>query len=349
VFFPLEELERATVKMFQTRGKQALQYHVTEGYYSLREYIAQRYRHRYNLEIKPEQVLITNGSQQALDIIGKLFLNPDDIVLLERPTYLGALQCLSMFQPRWREATLNQDGIDISELGEQLQDNRVKMFYSIPNFQNPTGIRYSLEKRKAAASVLEKFDTLIVEDDPYGELVFNNDPLPHLYSFLPDQTILLGSFSKIIAPGFRLGWMIATPELIRKATIIKQASDLHSGNVAQFILHQFLQDNDLETHIEKIRVGYAQQRDVMISTIRGFFPRSVRYTQPEGGMFAWLTLPDSITSRELLRRSMEKKIVFVPGDTFYASTPDSQTLRMNFSNVEAVKMKEALQVLAGLI
>jgi 2-aminoadipate transaminase len=143
--------------------------------------------------------------------------------------------------------------------------------------------------------------------------------------------------------------MIATPELIRKATIIKQASDLHSGNVAQFILHQFLQDNDLETHIEKIRVGYAQQRDVMISTIRGFFPRSVRYTQPEGGMFAWLTLPDSITSRELLRRSMEKKIVFVPGDTFYASAPDSQTLRMNFSNVEAVKMKEALQVLAGLI
>jgi 2-aminoadipate transaminase len=348
-FFPVNELADSTQKVFRTQGQKALQYHVTEGYFPLREYIAMRYKRRCGLDISPDQVLITNGSQQALDIIGKLFINPGDEVLVERPTYLGALQCLSMYSPVFREVTLEHDGLAIDELDEHLAKHTIKLFYGIPDFQNPTGTRHSIEKRRLASEVFSRHQTLVVEDDPYGEIIFNDDPFPKLYSYIPDQTILLGSFSKIISPGMRLGWMVATAEIIRKATVMKQASDLHSGNLTQFILHQFLTDYDLDDHILKIKNAYRSQRDVMTSAIKEYFPSTVRYTEPDGGMFLWMTLPDVITSRELLSRAMEKKIVFVPGDTFYAATPDTQTLRLNFSNVDPGRMKNALRVLASLI
>ena len=348
-FFPLKELEQCATTVFQLQGAQALQYAVTEGYYPLREYIAQRYRRRYQLDISPEQILITTGSQQALDLIGKIFLNPHDGVLLERPTYLGALQCLSMFQPIFHEVIMENDGIKTDDLEDQLQRNPIKLFYSIPNFQNPTGIRYSLAKRLAAVAILRKYDTVIVEDDPYGDILFHDDPLPPLYSYLPDQTILLGSFSKTIAPGLRLGWMVANGEIIHKASIMKQASDLHSGNLAQYILYQFLKDHDLDNHIAKIKRAYRFQKEVMISCLKDYFPSNVIYTKPEGGMFIWLTLPGGINARQLLTKAIEQKIIFVPGDTFYASRPDKQTLRMNYSNVEEGKMRRAMKVLGELM
>jgi 2-aminoadipate transaminase len=348
-FFPVDELAESSAKVFRTRGHQALQYHVTEGYYPLREYIATRYKRRCGLNISPEEILITNGSQQALDIIGKLFINPGDEVLVERPTYLGALQCLSMFSPVFREVKLDSNGPDLAELEAQLTNHPIKLFYGIPDFQNPTGTRYSLAKRSLVSEIFHRHQTLVIEDDPYGEIIFNDDPFPKLYSFIPDHTILLGSFSKIISPGMRLGWMVATKEIIRKATVMKQASDLHSGNLTQFILHQFLMDYDLDKHILKIKHAYRSQRDVMTAVIAEYFPTDVKYTQPDGGMFLWLTLPEGITSRELLSRAMQEKIVFVPGDTFYAGTPDTQTLRLNFSNVDPERMKTALQVLAALV
>jgi 2-aminoadipate transaminase len=348
-FFPVNELADSTQKVFKSQGQTALQYHVTEGYYPLREYIAMRYKRRCGLDISAEQVLITNGSQQALDIIGKLFINPGDEVLVERPTYLGALQCLSMYSPVFREVILENDGLDIGDLDEQLSKHPIKLFYGIPDFQNPTGTRYSIEKRRGASETFSRHQTLVIEDDPYSEIIFNDDPFPKLYAYIPDQTILLGSFSKIISPGMRLGWMIANKEIIRKATVMKQASDLHSGNLTQFILHQFLTDYDLDDHILKIRNAYRSQRDVMTSAISEYFPVSVKNTEPDGGMFLWMTLPEGITSRELLSRAMEKKIVFVPGDTFYAGTPDTQTLRLNFSNVDPERMKQGLQVLASLL
>lgn len=348
-FFPVSELALSTQRVFNTQGQKALQYHVTEGYFPLREYIAMRYKRKCGLDISPEQVLITNGSQQALDIIGKLFINPGDNVLVERPTYLGALQCLSMYSPVFREVTLEDDGLSIGELDEQLSTHSIKLFYGIPDFQNPTGTRYSIEKRRLASEVFSRHQTLVIEDDPYGEIIFGTDPFPKLYSYIPDQTILLGSFSKIISPGMRLGWMIASPEIIRKATVMKQASDLHSGNLTQFILNQFLADYDLDTHISKIKNAYRSQRDVMITAIRDFFPATVKYTEPDGGMFLWMKLPEGTTSRELLARAMDRKIVFVPGDTFYAGTPDTQTLRLNYSNVDPERMKTALRVLGSII
>ncbi|MEJ6978952.1 PLP-dependent aminotransferase family protein [Pedobacter sp. P351] len=347
--FPVKELEECALRVFQHHGTQALQYAATEGYFPLREYISNRYRQRFNLEISPEQILITNGSQQALDLIGKLFINPGDNLIVERPGYLGALQCFSMFQANIMEVNLENDGINTHELENTLCKNDIKFFYGIPNFQNPTGISYSAEKRKKTAEILARHGTLFIEDDPYGEIAFNDEISAPVFSHLPDQTILIGSFSKIIAPGLRLGWMVANHEIIKKAIILKQATDLHSGNLAQFILYEFLSRYNLDNHIEGIRKRYKQQCKVMLDAIYHNFPFSVSCTRPMGGMFCWLTLPKGLSSRKLLQRALKEDIIFVPGDTFYASNPDTQTLRLNFSNVEEDIMVESLKKLGNMI
>lgn len=348
-FFPVKDLESCAASVFQKYGIRALQYADTEGYLPLRSFIAERYRERYNLKISPEQILITTGSQQALDIIGKLFINPGDNVMIERPSYLGAIQCFSMFEPQFVEIELGKDGLNAEELESKLEGNANKLIYTIPNFQNPTGRSYSYNNRKIITDILSKHSTLIVEDDPYGEIAFTDRVTPPLYSFLPEQTILLGSFSKIIAPGLRVGWMVANADIIRKATVMKQASDLHTSNLSQYILHEYLQNYDLKSHIEKINIGYQSQRDIMMECLADYFQGTVSYTKPEGGLFAWLTLPQHISSRVLLDRALKKKIIFVPGDPFYVSKKDTQTLRLNFSNVEGDVMKEALYTLAKLI
>lgn len=348
-FFPVKELEQSAQHVFQQQGAEALQYTSTEGYYPLREFISQRYRQRYKLDIPPEQILITNGSQQALDLIGKIFINHGDHVLMERPTYLGALQCLSMFQPTFQEVQLNADGIDIDDLEDQLWSNPIKLFYSIPNFQNPTGSRYSKAIREQGMNVLSRYNTIVIEDDPYGDIMFDGEELPPLYSYMPEKTILLGSFSKTIAPGLRLGWMVANEEIIRKASIMKQASDLHSGNLTQHILYRFLTTYSLDAHIKIIQDVYRFQRDTMMSCLKQYFPSTIQYTHPQGGMFTWVTLPEEITARELLAKAMEQDIIFVPGDAFYANNPDTQTLRLNYSNVEEVSMRKAMNTLGGMV
>jgi 2-aminoadipate transaminase len=347
--FPIKELQESAERVFREKGTQALQYAGTEGYFPLREFISNRYKQRYNLDISPEQILIANGSQQALDLIAKVFVDPGDKVLLERPTYLGALQSLSMFQPEFKEVNLEEDGIDTKELDRQLSQNLTKLFYCIPNFQNPTGGQYSYEKRKNAAQILTNYETIIVEDDPYGEISFSGETLLPLYSYLPEQTILLGSFSKIIAPGLRLGWMVANHEIIKKAAIMKQASDLHSGNLSQYILQDYLINNDLDNHIHTIRRAYKNQCNVMLDCLRNDFLTNVKFTESKGGMFTWLTLPGGISSRELLQRALKENIIFVPGDTFYACDPDTQTLRLNYSNVEEETMRNAMKKLASLL
>ncbi len=347
--FPISELEKSALKVFQKEGRQALQYAATEGLYSLREYISTRYLKRYNLNIPPEQILITNGSQQALDLIGKLFINPGDKVLVERPAYLGALQCFSMFEAELLEVNLESDGIDTAQLKAQLDSNKVKLFYGVPNFQNPSGISYSEEKRREVAKILLGSNTIFIEDDPYGEISFTDRIHTPIYSYLPGQTILLGSFSKTIAPGLRLGWMVANSEIIRKATILKQASDLHTCNLTQYILADFLKRVNPDDHIIKIIKLYKHQSEVMTNALQNDFPSSITYTKPLGGMFCWLKLPSGISARELLSRALKEKIIFVPGDTFYAHNADSQTLRLNFSNVDELRMIAGLKKLGGLI
>ena len=348
-FFPLQELRECADKVFKERGKQALQYSATEGYLPLREFISQKFYDQHGLSIDPGQILITNGSQQALDIVGKLFLNPGDGVLVERPSYLGALQCFSQYQPKFHEVKLNQDGIDTIALERVLSNHSIKLVYSIPNFQNPTGISYSVEKRLVTARLLSNHSTLLIEDDPYGDISFTDENRLPVYSYLPEQTILLGSFSKTVAPGLRVGWMVAEREIIKKATIVKQASDLHSANLPQYILNEFFKQYDWKKYVQKITMQYQLQKNVMLNCLENYFPRSVEYTKPMGGMFTWLSLPQEITAKTLLQKALEQKIIFVPGDSFYASDPDWQTLRLNYSNVPEASMHNAMCALAGLL
>ncbi|WP_207426362.1 PLP-dependent aminotransferase family protein [Pedobacter sp. SYSU D00535] len=348
-YFPLIELQKCVQQVFEKQGTKTLQYAATEGFLPLREFIAERYKGLYGLEVSPSQILLTNGSQQGLDLVGKLFIDPGDRVLMERPTYLGALQCFSMFQPVFEEITLEEEGVDPVELSKILVQTQPKLFYCIPNFQNPTGLQYSHKRRQEIAKVLSATSSILVEDDPYGAISFSEELIPPIYKYLPQQTILLGSFSKTVSPGLRVGWILASEEIIRRLAVMKQASDLHSANLSQHLLFQFLKTYNFDNHVAKIRAAYKAQRDVMIESIAAFFPPDVSYTKPKGGMFTWVSLPEKIQARALLERALKEKIIFVPGDSFYVTQPDLQTLRLNFSNVDRERTRQAMKKLGKLI
>jgi 2-aminoadipate transaminase len=257
-YFPVQEVAQATQKVLNECGEAALQYSTTEGYLPLREVIAQRYA-KQGVKVSPSEILITNGSQQGLDLLAKAFLNKGDGVIMERPTYLAAIQSFGLFEPKFYSIPLEEDGVDPNALEESLSKEGVKLFYSVPNFQNPTGITYSKEKRREVAEKMKGCNTVFIEDDPYGELRFMGEDKPSMRCFLGENAVLLGSFSKIVSPGVRLGWICACEEIMEKLIIAKQASDLHSNYLCQRILHQYFKDNDIELHIAKIREAYRRQ------------------------------------------------------------------------------------------
>lgn len=347
--FPIKEVEEASIKVLNENGSDVLQYSTTEGYRPLREYIAQRYFKRFGLKIDADEILITNGSQQGLDLLGKVFLNKDDNVLIERPGYLGAIQAFSIFEPVFNSVPVNDAGIDIDLLDKSLDMYRPKLFYTVPNFQNPSGTTYSEENRKAAADILKKYDTILIEDDPYGELRFMGKDLQPVKTYLGDKSVMLGSFSKIVAPAMRLGWICAKGEIMEKLIIAKQAADLHTNYYSQRVVHQFLMDNDIEEHIKKISKLYKGQRDCMVSMIEKYFPEGIKSTKPEGGMFLWVTLPEGISSLELFDLAAKENVAFVPGDPFYVNVKGSNTLRLNYTNSDEKSIEEGIKRLARAI
>ncbi len=347
--FPAQQLAKSAYRVLMNNGQEALQYTNTEGYMPLRQFIAERYMRQQKIPIDPEQVLITSGSQQALDLISKLFLDPGDEIVLERPSYLGAIQCFCQYSPIIQEVDLLEQGPNADQLQELTHGGNTKFFYTIPNYQNPTGKRHSISSRKETAAIIAQSDTFIIEDDPYGEIRFDGEQLPTLHSLLPEQTILLGTFSKMVAPGLRIGWVIATPEIIKKLTVLKQASDLHSSHLDQQVLYDYLTHYNLEEHLQRVRNLYGKRRDTMLEAMKTYFPESVTYQIPEGGMFFWLEFGESFKTMELLEKSMKEGIIFVPGETFYASNPIFNTARFNFSNTEENKMIKALATLGDLI
>ncbi|HTF82459.1 MAG TPA: PLP-dependent aminotransferase family protein [Cytophagales bacterium] len=342
-FFPVEAFQHSAQRVLEKEGKKALQYAVTEGDPDLRAWISQYYQEQFGMQVLPEEILITSGSQQALDLVGKLFIEEGDRVLVEKPTYLGAIQCLSQYQPQWHEVSLAHDGIDLSRLEEACWTHLPKMMYAIPNFQNPSGACYSEEKRTHIASILHKYKVIMLEDDPYGALTFSGLYRAPIKKEYKEGTLLMGSFSKIVAPGLRLGWIVAEKEVITKLTILKQASDLHSNYFSQRMLLDFLNHNALSEHIQKITSHYKSQCDWMCACITEYFPESITYTKPEGGMFLWLDL-GKIKARDLLKICMEQdKIVFVPGDPFYVSQGAGlHKARFNFSNGSREKIEEGI-------
>ena len=298
-------------------------------YLPLRQWIAGRYLKKKGLKINPEEILITNGSQQGLDLLAKVLVNRG-LIVLERPSYLGAIQAFSTYEPVYDSVPLREDGIDVDILRDVLARKHARMIYTVPNFQNPSGISYSRETRQAVADLLRDSGTILVEDDPYGDLRFSGEDQPSIKSYLGDSAVLLGTFSKTVAPGLRLGWICAAPELMDKLVTVKQAVDLHSNYVAQRIVHQYLVDNDLDRHVATIRREYGIQRDLMVSAIAEHCPPDVSCTHPEGGMFLWMTLPAGASSLQLLEIAVKDKVAFVPGGAFYVdgggeNTPSGST------------------------
>ncbi|HMQ51253.1 MAG TPA: PLP-dependent aminotransferase family protein [Anaerolineae bacterium] len=340
-FFPVEALAEVSAKVLAQDGRRVLQYSTTAGYQPLRELIAQRYANQ-GLVIDPDEILIINGSQQGLDLVGKLFLEAGDRVILERPGYLGAIQAFSLYEPEFVPVSLEVDGPHLAELEAALSQSRLKLFYTVPNFQNPSGLTYTEAKRRAVAELVRQRDLIVVEDNPYGELRFTGEDAPSLKSFLGEQTVLLGSFSKVVAPGLRLGWICASPAIMDKLIVAKQAVDLHSNYFSQRVVAQFLLDHDLEAHLEQIRALYRRQCELMVSLMDELFPPEVTFTRPEGGMFIWVTLPEGISSMDLFERAAQRKVVFVPGSPFYVDGGGHNTLRLNFSNADEARIETGM-------
>lgn len=344
--FPVAHIEAAASTVLRDDGRDALQYSTTEGYLPLRQFIARRYLRKLGLKIDPDNILITNGSQQGLDLIAKAFIDKGDKVVLERPGYLGAIQAFSLYEPRFIQVPLADDGINTEKLEKVLKKEQPKLLYTVPNFQNPSGISYSLKKRKEVARLVKKYGTIFVEDDPYRELRFLGKDLPPVNAFLGGKGILLGTFSKIVSPGLRLGWVCANDEIMDKLIIAKQASDLHTNYLAQKIVFRHLQDNDLDVYLKTVKEKYRVQRDLMVRLIQESFPPEVRCTQPEGGMFLWLELPEAYSATELLEYALAENVAFVPGDAFYTDDSGKNTFRLNFSNSDAAKIEKGIKALA---
>ena len=344
-FFPINELASCTQHVFSEHGQQALQYAPTEGLPGLREKIAANYR-KEGLDVKAEQILITTGSQQALDLIGKVFINRGDSVLIEEPAYLGAIQAFSMYAPKFIPTELQADGINTDLFRHNSISYRPKLAYLVTNFQNPTGITYSEEKRKAIAEIAKKNNILLIEDNPYGQIKFTDDRHTSLYQYAPNHTILLGTFSKSVAPGFRIGWMVIPhKEMYSKIETAKQASDLHTDIFSQYIINQFLEDYGVENHLTNIINAYRNQSESMLASIKKHMP-NVLVTHPKGGMFCWVELPDGYSSMQLFNEAIKNNVAFVPGVPFYIGKKDVNTLRLNFSCSESAEIEKGIHKLA---
>ncbi len=282
----------------------------------------------------------------ALDLLGKVLLNPGDRVIIEEPGYFGAIQAFSFYEPVLQAVPLETDGINLEKLEQALRQGGVKLFYTVSNFQNPSGITYSQPKRQAVVNLLRQYGVTLVEDNPYGDLRFTGADLPLMATYAGGRAILLGSFSKTVAPGLRLGWICAGQKVMEKLIIAKEAADLHSNYLAQRIVYQYLQDYNLDEHLACLRPAYKQQCDGMIEAIKTYLPPEVRYTQPEGGMFIWLTLPPGLSSSALVEAAARLKVAFVPGKAFYLQGGGEDTLRLNFSNSEPDQIRLGIKSLA---
>lgn len=340
--FPVEELQDAFSKVMAERGVESLQYGPSEGIWPLREWICDRYRKRAGLDISPANVLVTTGSQQGLDLAGKVFLNDDDAAAMERPGYLGAIQAFSFYTGRILQLPLESKGPDIEFMETMFRRDKPRIFYAIPNFQNPSGLSYDLDKRRAVADLCSRYEIQLVEDDPYGELRFSGSSFPTISSFMERNWILLGTLSKVAAPGLRLGWIIGEEAILDSMIVAKQAADLHTSTLTQHLAWQYLSNGDIDEHIALIRKAYGRQRDCMVHMIRKCFPPEVSFTQPEGGMFLWVTLPEGCSSLELFNLAIKKKVAFVPGAPFYVDGGGANTMRLNFSNTDETQIEEGI-------
>jgi 2-aminoadipate transaminase len=356
--FPYDEVREACDRVLTNNGQYALQYGSTEGYLPLREMIA-RHTCRYGIDVSTENILITSGSQQALDLIGRIFINRGDHILVESPTYLGALQAWNAYGAEYVAVLSDENGMDTDQMVEALRMGP-KFIYVLPNFQNPTGATLPLERRKKLVELAEHYGVPIIEDDPYGQLRYSGEHLPavfvldnakhyngdHVYR---GNVIYLSTFSKTLAPGLRIAWVIAPPEVIHKLVQAKQGADLHTATFNQYVAYEVARHGFLDQHIKVIRQIYSERRDVMLNALKKYMPPGVSWTHPEGGLFLWVTLPEQMDASALLPAAVKQKVAFVPGGPFHPDGGGANTMRLNFSNATPEKIEEAILRLSHVI
>ncbi len=357
--FPLDKINEACQRVISDHGSVALQYGTTEGYLPLRELIATR-TSSFGAKVTAENILITSGSQQALDLLGRIFINGGDRVLVESPTYLGALQAWNAYGAEYVPVKSDDQGMITDALEESLRSGP-KFIYLLPNFQNPTGVTLSLERRKIIIELADRYGVPIVEDDPYRQLRFEGEHIPPVlyldHAFRTDipegsftgNVIYLSTFSKILAPGLRLAWIVAPKEVIQKLVLAKQGADLHTSTFNQLVAYEIDKDFYLDKHILLIQEVYKERRDVMLDSLEEFMPEGVRWTRPEGGLFLWVTLPEHIKSVDLLKIALEDKVAFVPGGSFHPDGNGQNTMRLNFSFSQPEIIAEGIQRLGRAI
>ncbi len=343
-----EGLSAAARDVFSTDPRTALQYSTTDGYRPLREYIADRYRRRLGIPATADEIQITNGSQQCLDLFAKIFLDPGDRVGMERPGYLGAIEAFSLYEPEFTTVPLDREGPDPVVFRKMMKDAPVKFFYGIPNSQNPSGRTYSRERRKEIAEIIDGTGTVFYEDDAFGELFFDGKPRPPVKRLLPENAVISGSFSKITAPGMRIGWLYAPGEILAAFNTAKQAADLHSNFLCQQILHRYLTTNDLDSHIRKIIAVYSRQCRLMCDLFDDLMP-ALSHTTPDGGMFLTATLPPDMDAMRVFEEGIRQNVAVLPGMPFFVDGGGTDIIRLNFSNANEEKIAEGMHRLATVI
>ena len=349
--FPVEEMKQISRLLMEESGRVALQYSTTEGYEPLRQKIAARIGRKFQTQASAEEVMITSGSQQALDFTGKLFLDAGDVVLCESPTYLAAISAFRAYQPEFIAVPTDDDGMIIEELERILATtDNVKLVYVIPDFQNPTGRTWSRERRRRFIETVSRYGVAVLEDNPYGELRFEGEILPSIKSMDREGLVIgTGTFSKTFCPGMRIGWLVAAPPVIEKYVLIKQGADLCTSLRNQMEIDLFMELFDFEGNLVRLTELYRQRRNAMVAALEAMMPEGVSFTRPQGGLFLWVTLPERIKAIELLKRCLEQNVAFVPGDSFFPNGGVENTLRLNYSNMPEDRIREGVARMAAAI
>jgi 2-aminoadipate transaminase len=346
-FFPLQTWQDLITVCHQKYGARLYQYGITEGFDELKAVIAHR-QSSHQLTIQPEEVIITTGAQSAIELSAKVFLDAGDKIILEAPTFLASLKTFLLYEPQFLSVEMESDGVSIQAIEEMISLHPdVKLLYLIPNFQNPSGVTLSLEKRKAIAQLLAEKDVYLIEDDPYRELRYDGEDLPSIHSMIPEKVIYIGSLSKIFSPGMRLGYFIAPPEIRKFMVAAKQATDVHTNILAQALATEFLLSEEFAPYLSQMKKEYTARRNTLLSALQKYFPSEFSWTQPEGGMFVWCTGPESFNATETYSKAIAAGVAFVPGTFFYAEEgTHHNTFRSNFTGSSSEKIEQGVKLLA---
>ncbi|MFO8078361.1 MAG: PLP-dependent aminotransferase family protein [Thermoplasmatota archaeon] len=353
--FPVESIHQCVENVFEKNITNALQYGTTEGLPPLRAALAERMRNKKKMNCEMHDILITNGAQQALSLLAFILIDPGDTYLTVVPAYLGAVQAFHAFEANCESIPMDNEGIDIASLRRNLKRLHhtgiiPKFLYTVPNFQNPSGETMTLDHRKQLLEIASEYDFIIIEDDPYGDINFSEEVLPSIKSFdTKGRVVYLSTFSKIMAPGFRLGWTVASQQIIHKLTLAKQAMDLCTNVFSQYIACEYLEGGYIDDHIEKIKKLYKHKRDVMLNALEKHFPEEVHWTLPKGGMFIWITLPKKINTHLMFQKALEKKVAYVSGDAFFPENAQYNSMRLNFSYSDDKDIKKGIKRLSEVI